>query len=85
MADTTLHTYELTCPDPDCDEEFDVERSPAALVDGGELIQCPGCGEFWEWGYDEANDTLELFDDAEFEEDDEESTALDDDEEDSDA
>ena len=77
MADTILHTYELICPDPQCFEEFTVERSPADLSDGGELIQCPACQESWEWDYDEATDTLELFDSAEFDEDQEDEELFD--------
>jgi hypothetical protein len=85
MADT-LKTYSLICPDIDCAEEFDVELSPAALADGGDLIECPKCGEWWEWQYDlnadmgtdtlqllgdeEGADETDLFEDDEAEEDD---------------
>jgi hypothetical protein len=59
MADT-LKTYNLICPDTDCDEEFDIERVPGTLVEGDECIQCPVCGEEWEWEYDAEADTLQL-------------------------
>jgi hypothetical protein len=59
MADTTK-TYKLICPDTDCAEEFDIERVPGTLVEDGECIQCPKCGEEWEWEYDAEADTLQL-------------------------
>jgi len=64
MADT-LKTYELICPDINCASEFDVELSPAALADGGEPIECPDCGEEWEWEYHPDTDTLQLLGDEE--------------------
>jgi hypothetical protein len=62
MADT-LKTYNLICPDPDCAEGFTVEYSPADLVEDGECIECPACGEEWEWEYDAEADTLQLLGD----------------------
>ena len=59
MADT-LKTYSLICPDTNCAEEFDIERAPETLVEDGECIQCPACGEEWEWEYDAEADTLQL-------------------------
>lgn len=46
MADT-LKTYTLECPG--CIEDFTVELASEALADGGELIECPECGEAWAW------------------------------------
>ena len=64
--DDTLKTYSLICPDIDCAEEFDIELSPAAaLADGGETIECPECGEEWEWEYDPDTDALQLLGDEE--------------------
>lgn len=57
----TLKTYDVVCPDPDCAEEFEVERDPAELLSGdGDLIECPACLEEWEWDYDQESDTLDL-------------------------
>lgn len=75
MADT-LKTYSLICPDIDCAEEFDIELSPAAaLADGGETIECPECGEEWEWEYDPDTDILQLLGDEEDENEPEENEA----------
>ena len=78
----TLKTYDVVCPDPDCTEEFQVERDPAELATGeGDLIPCPLCGEEWEWDYIQEGDTLELTG-GEFEDlDDAESMELDADQE----
>ena len=58
MADT-LSTYDVVCPG--CDEEFQVQRAPVELAQGeGDLIECPGCVNQFEWDYDEDTDTLEL-------------------------
>lgn len=57
----TLKTYDVVCPDPDCAEEFQVERDPAELAQGeGDLIECPSCLEEWEFDYYPETDTLEL-------------------------
>lgn len=67
-----MKTYTLVCPDPDCAEEFDIELDPATLTEDGDLIECPGCFDEWEWEYDAPTDTLSLLPD----EDDEEFTDL---------
>ena len=59
MADT-LKMYSLICPEIDCSTEFDVQLSPEALAEDGDLITCPACGEEWEWEYDAEADTLQL-------------------------
>lgn len=67
----TLKTYDVVCPDPDCDKVFTVGRDPAELAEGeGELITCPACQEEWEFDYYPETDTLELTGD-DFEDDDE--------------
>lgn len=73
MADTTK-TYRLECPNPDCEEVFEVQLSLAALTDGGDCIVCPECGEEIEWEYDAASETLELI--VEEDDEDEDSTPL---------
>lgn len=81
--DDTLKTYSLICPDIDCAEEFDIELSPAAaLADGGETIECPECGEEWEWEYDPDTDILQLLGDEEDENESEENEAEENDEDD---
>jgi hypothetical protein len=70
-----LKTYTVTCPDPDCAEEFTIQRDPETLGDDGELIQCPACGEEWEWEHEAGFITLlpdfDLEDDEDEDEDDE--------------
>ena len=56
-------TYTLTCPNPDCNEEWQHEADPAALEDGGDLIKCETCQEEWEWEYDAEADALVLLED----------------------
>jgi hypothetical protein len=55
--------YHLTCPDEDCEHEFDVALTETALTEGADLIECPICGELWEWEYDPKAGTLELLGD----------------------
>jgi hypothetical protein len=83
MADT-LKPYAVQCPDPDCAEEFTIERAPEALLDDGEMISCPVCQEEWEWEFEAGVITLLLPEDddeeddeidAEFENDDEDDEA----------
>lgn len=69
----TLKTYTLKCPDPDCAEEFTIERDPETLGDDGELIECPFCFNEWEWEYEDGVITL-LADDDEDDEDDEDDS-----------
>jgi hypothetical protein len=57
----TLNTYTVICPDPNCLEEFEIERDPMELARGdGELVECPACLDEWEWEYDQETDTLDL-------------------------
>jgi hypothetical protein len=66
-----MKTFTLTCPDPDCAEEFDIELEPATdLTDNSDLIECPACLEEWEWEYDAEADTLILLPDEDDEADD---------------
>jgi hypothetical protein len=84
----TLKTYLVQCPDPDCAEEFTIDRDPAELAKGdGDLIPCPTCLEEWEWDYTPASPEYaedELFLSAgDDEADDMDLTGDDDDEDDS--
>jgi len=69
-----MKTYTLTCPDEDCNEEFEIEADPLDLAKGEEATQgpitCQTCLEEWEWSYDEEADALVLVPD-EFDFDDE--------------
>jgi hypothetical protein len=76
-----LKTYDVTCPDPDCAEDFQVEMEPPVEGVEGELITCPMCDEPWEWEYDATTGTLTLMLDEE-EDDDMLLGDLDDEEED---
>ena len=80
-----LKTYPVTCPDEDCAEEFTIERDPETLGDDGELIECPGCLEEWEWEHEDGIITLvpdiDLEDDDEEDEEDEDEGQEDDDDE----
>lgn len=58
-----MNTYILTCPDPECNEEWEHVADPAVLKDGGDLIKCETCQEEWEWEYDPDTDSLELLPD----------------------
>ena len=84
MADT-LKTYAVRCPNPDCAEEFTIERTPEMLVDDGELIPCPACKEEWEWEFEPEAGIITLMED-DFKEDrlEEDFEDDDDDEEDDD-
>lgn len=64
-----LKTYDVTCPDPDCAEDFQIEMEPPVEGVEGELITCPQCDEPWEWEYDAETDTLELLSDPDDSED----------------
>jgi hypothetical protein len=81
MAET-LKTYAVQCPDPNCAEEFTIERGPETLVDDGELIPCPVCQEEWEWEFSADVITLLQPEDDEEEEYDEDDESNDDDDED---
>lgn len=68
-------TYKLSCPDPLCNVAWDEEIDPTAegpegLLDGqGAPIECPECGEEWEWNYEAESDILTLLPDAAEEDD----------------
>ena len=66
-----LKTYDVTCPHPDCLQEFEVEIDPETEE---YCIECPECWNDFGWEYDPATDTLKLLPhpdaDDEFEEDD---------------
>lgn len=64
-------TYSVVCPDEECARGFDVIKTAEDLADGGELIACPACGQWWEWDIDGAAGTLELLPEEEEEEEDE--------------
>jgi len=67
-----MKTYNVTCPDPDCAEEFKIEMDEADLAEGateGELIECPACEEEWEWIHDADNDILCLLPDEDQDDD----------------
>jgi hypothetical protein len=58
-------TFTLICPDPECEYEFTKELDPETdLGEDGPCIECPECGEEWEWELDE-DGTLELVADDE--------------------
>ncbi len=62
-----LTTYQLICPNEDCNEEWDFEADPEDLAKGEEATQgpitCETCLEEWEWEYDAVGDTLILIPD----------------------
>lgn len=55
-------TYDVTCPDPECAEEFEVELDPETEED---CIECPECLEEFDWEHDSAADTITLMSDEE--------------------
>jgi hypothetical protein len=71
-----LKTYDVTCPNPDCLEEFEVEMDPETEE---EYIDCPECGEGFDWDHDPVADTITLRLDEDDEDDD---ILMDDDKED---
>lgn len=52
-------TYDVTCPDkPFCGEEFEViDLDPATEED---CIECPHCGQEFDWEHDSATDKITL-------------------------
>ena len=81
-----MKTYDLTCPDPNCEARFPFEGDPEVLkTEEGETITCPDCAGEWDWMFDADTDTLELLaeeDDQEEDfEDEDEDEDLDEDEE----
>jgi hypothetical protein len=61
-----MKTYDVTCPDPYCNEDFEVELDPETEDC---CIECPEClGEF-DWEQTDT-DTVELMPNEEDEEDD---------------
>lgn len=81
-----MKTLPVTCPDPLCGEEFDVEIDEADLLpdaDDGDLIDCPGsCCESYAWEYDATTNTLTLLGDEDDDEDEDDALALVEDEDD---
>jgi hypothetical protein len=71
-------TYDVTCPDSYCNEDFEVELDPVTETD---CIECPECLEEFDWEYDTETDTIALVSNEE-EENDNSLSDDDDDEED---
>ena len=72
-------TYDVTCADESCLEEFEVEMDPATEE---EYVECPACWDQFDWEHDEATDTVTLFyaDDADLGADDDEEEDYDEEE-----
>ena len=63
-----LKTYDVTCPDENfCGQEFEVvDLDPATEED---CIECPHCGQQFDWEHDPVTDTITLILDESDEED----------------
>lgn len=75
--------YTVTCPDPDCNHEFKIEKTVEQLANEADLTACPECLSKWESDYDEDADTLELIDQDDYD-DEEDGQFADEDDEDED-